>query len=309
MQVQQSFAEYYGTEVPIDKTSNQTIAGRDGNYYIHNAVFSFHSKNSAIKLWSNDKVLLESCTFYNNSSTEDGGSICIQDSESVLVRICLLFSSIISSNSNSIGCGYYIYSDQYSKKKSYAFECSVSQCSGKSASLYHYGGYIQVSHMNTSYHEIGSDARYYIIDPTERGNINFTTASNSSSISEVFSTSNFNFTKCNYLNNECKGSDDTIILNYNADIYSNCSFIGNKGPYLFLNKPQAVDNCYFDNEGVTVQTVQNDNSASFESISPFDSLLSHYTTGDCSATYFYKTISGEFLSLKKRKIRYVSRRR
>ena len=67
--------------------------------------------------------------------------------------------------------------------KNYAFECSVSECSGQVYSFYQDNGDIQVSNMNTSFHhEIPTCPAYGIYYPTGQGIINFTTASNTSSI-------------------------------------------------------------------------------------------------------------------------------
>ena len=246
MKFQKSFSEYYGENDYINKTENETISG-SGKYYIHDAVFSFHYQNRAIYLDSNNKVLIETCSFYNNSCKEEGGSFYIKKSDCVLVHICCLFSS-----SESGGCAYEIHSPDDSTHKNYAFECSVSQCSGVACAFYHYLGDIKVSNMNTSYHyEITEYAAYAIDHP--RGAviiINLTTASNSSSsFQSVIShyEGNYNITKCNYLNNECQGgefSTDAIIRCYGSCTFSNCSFIGNKGNYLFSEKP-TIDNCYF----------------------------------------------------------------
>ncbi|EAX92323.1 hypothetical protein TVAG_200590 [Trichomonas vaginalis G3] len=261
MQIEQSFSDY---------TSKNEIISGSGNYYIHNAIFSFHYRNRAIYLNSNSKVFLETCTFYNNSSTERGGSFYIKDSDCVLVHICILLSSIVENN--LYGCGYYIWSVKNSNSKSYAFESSVSQCSGISASLYHLRGDIKVSNMNTSYHEITQVAAYSIQVPTGTGIINFTTASNASSTDYAVienSIGKFNITKCNYLNNEYTGSTNGIIYCSSSCTYSSCSFIGNKGNYLFNKKP-TIDNCYFNNNEVRQTT--------FDSIEPLDSFISHYST-------------------------------
>ncbi|EAX99370.1 hypothetical protein TVAG_015530 [Trichomonas vaginalis G3] len=136
--------------------------------------------------------------------------------------------------------------------------------------------------MNTSYHKITSYAGYLISSPTGTGIMNFTTASNSSSTkyAVISNTGNFKITKCNYLNNEFRASNWAIIFCSTSIRYSNCSFIGNKGNYLFYEKP-IIDNCYFDENNFT-QTV-NDDPVTFESIQPFDFHISHYSTYFCSA--------------------------
>lgn len=110
-EIQRGFSEYYGSTETNTKTNNETIS-KNGNYYIHHAIFSFHYQKSAIYLNSNSKVLLEICTFYNNSSIYNGGSFYIENSESVLVRICLFHSSC-----SSWGCSYYVRSIYGSNKK------------------------------------------------------------------------------------------------------------------------------------------------------------------------------------------------
>ncbi|EAY07661.1 hypothetical protein TVAG_273450 [Trichomonas vaginalis G3] len=156
--------------------------------------------------------------------------------------------------------------------------------------------------MNTSYHyEIKYCPAYNIQDPEETGIINFTTASNTSSTEDggICNFGNFNFTKCNYLNNEYTGSDNAMILCYSFCTYSNCSFIGNKVNHLFYEKPKAIDNCYFKNNNVTVRTVHHGYSGIFESGDSLDSFISHYTTDKCSATYFYKKkVSEKKLKMK-----------
>ena len=141
MQFQHSFSDYFDSTDYINKTENETIR-EDGNLYIHRTVFSNHYQSSAIGIGSGYQVLIESCTFHNNSSTQEGGSIHIEISSSVLVHICCFDSSSIK-----WGCAYFIMND---RGKSYAFGCSVSQCGGASAALFHLFGYIQVSNMNTS---------------------------------------------------------------------------------------------------------------------------------------------------------------
>ena len=92
------------------------------------------------------QVLIEKCTFYNNSSTKKGGSFYIQYSDSVLVHVCCFLSS-----SSEYGCAYNIELLSRSSSKSYALECSVSECTGKGNSIDQWNGYIQVINMNTSY--------------------------------------------------------------------------------------------------------------------------------------------------------------
>ena len=304
MELQRSFSDYYDADDPTIKTENETISGSNGNYYINHAIFSFHYQKTAIYLNSNSKAFLETCTFYNNSSTGYGGSFCIKESDCALVHLCLSLSS-----TSNYGCAYRIESKYGSNKKNYAFECSVSECYGKSHSLYHQWGDIQVSNMNTSYHKITSFAGYVLERPTGTGIMNFTTASNSSSTkyAVIYNYGNFKITKCNYLNNEFRASNWAIIFCSTSIRYSNCSFIGNKGNYLFYKKP-IIDNCYFDENNFT-QTV-NDDPVTFKSIQPFDFHISHYSTEKCSATYFYNkkhSFNEEFMQLKK--MRYIYRRR
>ncbi|EAX87161.1 hypothetical protein TVAG_151520 [Trichomonas vaginalis G3] len=295
MQIQQSFSEYYGTKESNNKSKNETISG-NGDYYIHNAIFSFHYRKTAIYLNSSSKVLLETCAFYNNSSTESGGSFYIKYSDCILVHICILLSSVDSSHSG--GCGYSINPYLGSNSKNYAFESSVSQCSGYFASFYHFFGDIKVSNMNTSYHEINQYAAYVIAYPKGTGIINFTTASNTSSTkyAGIRNSGNFNFTKCNYLNNEYTGSDNAIIFCSSSSKYSSCSFIGNKGNYLFNKKP-TIDNCYFNNNVVN-QTISN-NADTFDSIEPLDSFISHYSTY-CFATKAEENKDDSYKNIKKK---------
>ncbi|EAY23097.1 hypothetical protein TVAG_183330 [Trichomonas vaginalis G3] len=300
MELQQSFSDYYGSIEPINKTENETISEHKGNYYIHHAIFSFHYNKTAISITSNPygKVLLETCTFYNNSSTEDGGSFYILHPDCVLVHICLLLSK-----GKKTGCGYYIWSVQTTYKKSYAFECSFTECSGYRGSFYHYYGDIQVSNINTSFHKITCYAAYAISDPTGTGIIKFTTASNTSSTHYAVTFNNkCNVTKCNYLNNDYTGSDNGIIYSYrNSTNFSSCSFIGNKGNYLFDVKPNIVDNCYFNENNVT-QTVRND-PISYDSNDSLDSFISHYSTEQCPTTNLEKNKKDSNLKFKKGKLK------
>ncbi|EAX90570.1 hypothetical protein TVAG_376260 [Trichomonas vaginalis G3] len=298
MQLHQSFSDYYGTVETFNKTINETIWG-NGNYYIHDAIFSFHYQNTAIYLDSSSKVLLETCTFYNNSSTQNGGSFYIENSDCFLVHICILLSSIVSGSLG--GCGYEIYSVENSNNKSYAFESSISQCNGHHASFYHFHGDIKVSNMNTSYHnEITWFAAYIMQDPTGTGIINFTTASNISSPNAGMANSgDLNITKCNYLNNDCRKSNSIFSL-YGSVTYSSCSFIGNKGNYLFENKP-TIDNCYFNNNNVT-QTIYN-NADTFDSIEPLDSFISHYSTYYCIAAEIKENKDDTFKKYKEEKFK------
>ncbi|EAX91965.1 hypothetical protein TVAG_387430 [Trichomonas vaginalis G3] len=154
--------------------------------------------------------------------------------------------------------------------------------------------------MNTSKHkEITRMASYIIQIPTGTGVINFTTASNSTSTDDnVISNygSNFNITKCNYLNNKFIGSSGIFDCDIKCS-YSSCSFIGNKGIYLFDSKPKSVVNCYFNND--VTQTISN-NAATYEPIQPFDFYISHYSTYYCPATYFsYNLVKNEKDSRKK----------
>ncbi|EAY07869.1 hypothetical protein TVAG_142230 [Trichomonas vaginalis G3] len=167
--------------------------------------------------------------------------------------------------------------------------------------------------MNTSNHKTTYYAAYIITGPTETGIINFTTASNSSSIGvgSLFN-NDCNITKCNYLNNEFTGNYYSIINCYDhSTTFLSCSFIGNKGNYLFYPRPNIVDNCYFNENNVT-QTVNGD-PIRYELIQPLDSFISHYTTDKCSATYPYhnleknkkdsrKKFKGDELDLKDIKI-------
>ncbi|EAY06923.1 hypothetical protein TVAG_057170 [Trichomonas vaginalis G3] len=302
MQFQRSFSEYYPLIEPNSKSNNETISGT-GNYYIHHAIFSFHYRNTAISLDSKSKVLLETCTFYNNSSTQSGGSIYIKESECVLIHICISLSSTILDY--NWGCAYYIQSVENSNNKNYAFECSVSKCNGRYASLCHEYGFIQISNMNTSYHKIPRVAAYGITETEGTIIVKFATASNTTS-SEYCGIAHFartvTITKCNYLSNVCKGSDSVIINCYYFSIctYSNCSFIDNKGNYLFSSKPNIVDNCYF-NENNFTQTVRG--YSTFKSIKSLDLFISHYSTYFCSAINLeynnpYKKYEKEELNLE-----------
>ena len=196
MQFQQSFSDYYNTNDYVNKTENETISG-NGNYYIHDAVFSYHYQKTAISLNSSSKVLLEMCAFYNNNSTEKGGSIFIKESNCVLVHIC--FSN---SSSNEDGCAYYIKNSIFDPEKSYAIECSVSKCSGKQSAFVYWEGDIQISNMNTSYNIITTNAAYSISSITNTIILNFTTVSNCSS-SEIgvvnVGPMTRNVTNCNYI--------------------------------------------------------------------------------------------------------------
>ncbi|EAX95602.1 hypothetical protein TVAG_459510 [Trichomonas vaginalis G3] len=223
----------------------------------------------------------------------------------LLVRICIFLSSAVSSSSS--GCGYYIPSVYDSNYKSYAFESSVSQCSGRYASFLHFSGDIKVSNMNTSYHEITYYAAYDIEYPKGTGIMNFTTASNTLSTKDggmYNANGKFNLTKCNYLNNEYTGSYNAIISCWSfSTTFSNCSFIGNKGNYLFDRKPKAIDNCYFNNNVVN-QTIKN-YADTFDSIDSLDSFISHYSTYYCNAAKneenkddTYKKYKEEKLKLK-----------
>ncbi|EAY10650.1 hypothetical protein TVAG_157270 [Trichomonas vaginalis G3] len=155
--------------------------------------------------------------------------------------------------------------------------------------------------MNTSYHyEITECAAYRIHSSKEAEIINFTTISNTSSKKQgvLANYGNLNIKKCNYLNNEDTNNGDAIIWCDTSCTYSNCSFIGNKGNYLFAVKP-TFDNCYFNNNDVN-QTLKFDFfPETFETGYPLDSFISHYTTDKCSATYFYKKkVSEKRLKMK-----------
>ncbi|EAY19903.1 hypothetical protein TVAG_130110 [Trichomonas vaginalis G3] len=278
MGLQESFSEYYGSVEPNHRTNNETISG-SGNYYIHHAIFSFHYQKAAIYLSSPSKVLLETCTFYNNSSTQNGGSFYFYQSECVIVRTYLFHSS-----TSYYGGAYAIETDIFLKQKNYAFECSVSECSGSQDSIFHYSGDIQVSNMNTSYHNITFYAAYKLDHPNGRGVMNLTTVSNTSSKSEagIYNCDGFfNITNCNYISNEYTGKNWGIVRCDGTISCLNCSFIGNKGNYLFDCKP-TINNCYF-NENAVTKTVNKDYSGTFGSIEPFDSLINHYSTFFCPA--------------------------
>ena len=276
MSFQRDFSDYYGNLQYDDRTKNETIS-ESGNFYIHNSIFSFHYQKTAIKLNSNSKVLLETCTFYNNSSKGYGGSFYIEYSDCVLVHICCSHSS-----STDLGCGYCI---QFAySKKSYAFESSVSSCSGKGGAFWHYQGYIQVSNMNTSNHEITRDAAYCIQSPTGTGILNLTTAFNTSSKLEAGMIDNvgtFKITKCNYLSNTYTGNSIGIkACESSTCTFLDCSFMNNKGNKLFSD-PTIIDHCYFkDNE-------LSDDPNNINSVDPLDSFISHYTTDKCFDTYYF----------------------
>ncbi|EAY08250.1 hypothetical protein TVAG_404180 [Trichomonas vaginalis G3] len=212
-----------------------------------------------------------------------GGSFYIQQSESVLVRICIFFSYA------QHGCGYYIQTVEYSTNKNYAFECSVSECNGFDASIYHQYGEIKVSNMNTSYNRINMHAAY-VID-TQLGSVNFTTVSNSSSshLDLTYSESYIIFTKCNHLNNEYTGIENAIFYCWGTIRYLNCSFIRNVGNYLFFSKPD-ITHCYFDKNEFT-RTVNQVYTGSFDSIEPLNSFISHYAVEGCPRAYNYNNNS------------------
>ncbi|EAX90572.1 hypothetical protein TVAG_376280 [Trichomonas vaginalis G3] len=181
---------------------------------------------------------------------------------------------------------------------------------GHSSSFGHCYGDIQVSNMNTSYHEITSYAAYSIDFPTGTGIINFTTASNTSSteIAGIYnSEGEYSITKSNYLNNEYTGSDFAIIWCTSSTKYSSCSFIGNKGIYLFFPEPKSVYSCFFNNNNV-IRAINN-YPDTFDSVEQLDSFISHYSTYYCIAAKTeenkvdsYKKYQKEKLKLKNIKI-------
>ncbi|EAX86288.1 hypothetical protein TVAG_457700 [Trichomonas vaginalis G3] len=281
LKLQKEFSDYYQETSFNDITKNEIISG-SGSYYIHNTLFTFHYRNRAVYLNSNSKVLLETCTFYNNSVKGRGGSFYIENSECIIVHICVS-SSTVSSLSGSAYC---IVSND--NNRSYAFECSVSQCSGYEAAFYHQKGDIQVSNMNTSYHNIKRIAAYGIQWPDGTGIINFTTASNTSSSEAqgIYHEGTLHSTYCNYLNNECRETNNAIFYCRSKCKYSKCSFIENKGTYLFRRKPE-IENCYFA-ENTFERNVHYDESFTLESFESFNSSIVHYSTDGCSATYTSK---------------------
>ncbi|EAX90973.1 hypothetical protein TVAG_051740 [Trichomonas vaginalis G3] len=139
--------------------------------------------------------------------------------------------------------------------------------------------------MNTSNHVTTRCAAYGIQSPTETGIINFTTASNTSSTEQggIFNSQNtINIIKCNYLYNSYTGSINGLILNSGTVTFSNCSFIRNKGNFLFSDKPYII-HCYFkDND---IKRISSDNNVYIDPGEPFDSYLSHYAMDKCPDTY------------------------
>ena len=140
--------------------------------------------------------------------------------------------------------------------------------------------------MNTSYHEITWYAGYFIWLIGATGIMNFTTISNTSSQlwGGMSNLGNFTITKCNYLNNKYSESEHAIISCSHSTTYSNCSFIGNQGDYLFSYKP-IIENCYI-NENIINLTLIFDYSGTIESISPLDSFITHYAIEGCPFLYF-----------------------
>ena len=282
MQLQRDFSDYYGTDECEDKILNETISG-NGSYYINNAFFSFHFRKRTISISSNSSVLLEACAFYNNSSTENGGSICIIESNCILVHLCISLSSIVSNKKS--GCVYYI-DPIYNNRFNYAFGCSISQCIGYESAFFHQRGDIQVSNMNTSYHKnIDRTAAFDIIIPEGIGIINFTTAFNTSSSNycemEVFGTCNIR--KCNYLYNKYSGDTNSIIQCSSSCLLLKCTIIGNIGNSLFYTMPN-IDHCFIkDND---VNQIAND-YVSIDPGKPVNSHLSHYTTYYCPGSVYY----------------------
>ncbi|EAY14798.1 hypothetical protein TVAG_219810 [Trichomonas vaginalis G3] len=278
MPLELSFSDYFQGTIQYDKNENETISGY-GNYYIHDATYSFHFQNQAIKIYSSSKVLIESCAFYNNSSTYNGGSINILQSDCILIHICCSFSAAGSET----GGAYYIDNNGNSDQKIYAFESSVSQCSASTAAFYNIGSKIEISNMNTSYHNIANTGAFSIeyAEIRKSGIMNLTTVSNvTSSLWAAMSCySLFKFTKCNYLNNECSGNTNSVIYSSQSGHYSNCSFIRNKANSMFREYPININNCYFkDNEVIKASYRGNGRIVIGE---PLDSIISHYSTYHC----------------------------
>ena len=202
------------------------------------------------------------------------------------------------SSCDSYGCAYEIELPYESDCKSYAFECSISQCYGDNSAFYHFQGDIRINNMNSSYHGITEYAAYGIQYPTELGYINFTTASNTSSLGMggMMNLGNIAIINCNYLNNEYRGVDKGIIYCSRTCTYSNCSFIGNKENYLFYFNP-SFENCYF-NENTVRQTFYDD-SLTIETMEPLDSTISHYITDGCPSAYYNDPLADKTLIIDK----------
>ncbi|EAY19849.1 hypothetical protein TVAG_129570 [Trichomonas vaginalis G3] len=237
MELQQSFSDYYGTAEYVNKTRNETIL-ENGNYYIHRAIFSFFHRTPIFI--SNSKVLLKTCTFFNNTSNTGVGSFSIRESECIIVRIC-----ISRSYGNSI-TGYSISSSLVGPNKSYAFECSLSECNGGHSSFTHDHGEQIVSNMNSSYHITLRHAGYVFNARDGTGIMNFTTIANTSTtLSDrnnggMFNAASFNITKCNYLNNSYSGSYNSLIRTTGTTTFSNCSFLRNNALFIFSPRPKFI---------------------------------------------------------------------
>ncbi|EAX92967.1 hypothetical protein TVAG_416290 [Trichomonas vaginalis G3] len=186
-----------------------------------------------------------------------------------------------SDNIHLYGCAYEISLPDDSNNKSYAFECSVSQCKGDEAAFNYWRGDIKVSNLNTSYqYEIENNPAFYIGYPAGTGIMNFTTVSNISGPDghgmSVYG--ELNFTKCNFLYIEV-GSD--VIAN-DLNEFSYCSIIGNKGYFIFIFKPTIID-CFFDKN--TIEHTASNLISSVSPNEPFDLFLSHYADHGCSFVY------------------------
>ena len=180
-----------------------------------------------------------------------------------------------------------------------------------SARFQNASGDIQISNMNTSYNIITTCAGCSF-QSLSNSILNFTTVSNCSSsefcIVMVGSLTN-NVTNCNYLNNEFSGdesvdSSSSVISCPFSCPFSNCSFMGNKGNYLFPDRPTIL-NCFL-HENTLIRTVQFDpyNSFRAESIESFDSFISHYAVEGCPGAYYHnKDISDKKMKREKIKMR------
>lgn len=160
-----------------------------------------------------------------------------------------------------------------------------SECSGYHSAFHHFKGDIQITNMNTSNHKIAQYAAYGIQEPLRSGIMNFTTVSNSSSseIAVIYNYGTFNISNCNYLNNEFSGNNEAIIFCTSLCAFSNCSFIRNKGNFIFSRKPYVIDHCY-SKENEVSQAIRG-SETSIDPCEPIDLLISHYSTYYCQVEY------------------------
>ena len=264
-QIQGSWDNYYPNDkYNVEKTGKISLifeGASETNIYIHNCIAEgIHNNNGnggAIfcSLYSEDKVLVESSTFFDCSSSGDGGCIYIKYGQYTSAFIC--GSSCKSNYMGQFESINMRSSGQYIRE----IGSSITHTNGNQNNIYITGQDSVLSNINISHSSCSSVSAIFCSSSSQ--NISFASFSNNTANSKLFEalTKNQYIIYSNFIANKQNTREDGLFtISSNSFMYiSNSYFDGNTAPsYIFYGKFSLI-NC-----SITKDQLSHNDESSFD---------------------------------------------